>query len=112
MIIPVGHRVLVKPNTVKETYGDSNIVVVQDSKLEQAGQIFGTIASIGDQSWLAFRQMNDGKEVNGRPWAQVGDRVAYARYAGKAITDPSTGEDYIILLDDDIVCIITDEAEA
>lgn len=100
MIKPVGHRVLIKPDEL-ETETETGIVYRLDTKQERGGQIFGTIIDIGPNAWKAFD--------DGEPWAKVGDRVAYARYAGKGITDPVTKEEYVILNDDDIVGVIEDE---
>ncbi len=91
---PVGHRVLVKPDDL-ETETESGIVYRLNTSQERSGQIFGTLVEIGPTAWKAFD--------DGEPWAEIGDRVAYARYAGKWIEDPETKEMYVIMNDDDIV---------
>jgi co-chaperonin GroES (HSP10) len=117
MIIPKGHRVLIKPDEV-ESQTATGIILVQDERLAKGGNQFGTIVSVGKQAWKAFREVDEnGKEVNGRPWAEVGDRVIFAKYAGKFVYDPTTGtsdkdrEEYLIINDEDIVAVIKDEKE-
>lgn len=109
MIKPVGYKILVKPDPI-ETETDSGIVLVVDEKLERAGQMRGTLVAIGSQAWQAFRHVDDqGKFRNGKPWATVGDRVVYSRYAGKILEDPENEEDYVILNDEDLVAVISGE---
>jgi len=105
MIIPVGHRLLVKSDDL-ELQTEWGFHIVQDEKREKHGQVFGTVVSLGPDCWKAFRKVQEGKEVNGSPWASVGDKVVYAQYAGKFLTDPDNGEEYIIILDEDVVAII------
>lgn len=98
MLIPCGHRVIVKPDEVEDKYGD--IVIVQDEKLEQAGVNVGTIVAIGDTAWEAY-----GPHFTGKPWAAVGDRIYYAKYAGKNVEDPEKPEEkFVVLNDEDCVC--------
>jgi len=109
MLVPAGHRVLVKPDDIKDTDEDYikaksfNFEIVQDKqtqRAEKASQIQGTLVAIGMNAWKAF----DG----GEPWAKVGDRVAYSKYGGKFIIDPATKEEYVLLNDEDITCLIED----
>lgn len=116
MLYPCGHRVLVKTKeieTEKDLGNGLKLSVVVNERLEKAAQIEGTVIAIGPDAWKAFRAVDDeGRWVNGRPWAKVGDRVYYARYAGHSLKDPETGEDLTILNDEDITCIITGEDNA
>jgi len=110
MLIPAGHRVLIKPEDIKETdeiyasAAKAGIEIVQDKqtkRAEKASQIIGTIIAVGINAWKAFDE--------GDAWAKVGDRVTYSKYGGKFIEDPETKEEYIILNDEDITCIIKDK---
>lgn len=40
------------------------------------------------------------------PWAQIGDKVVFGRYAGKLVEDPVDGEEYMLLNDEDIQSVI------
>lgn len=104
MIQPLGHTVLVKVEEIK-TKTDWGFEVVSDSenkKREQAGHIVGDLVAIGPQAWKAFSI-----DFTGEPWAEIGDRVIFSRYAGKVVTDPETGIDYLLLNDEDIRARLT-----
>lgn len=104
MIIPVGHRVLVKPKEI-ETQTEGGIYIVTDEKLEKAAQQRGVLVAAGPQAWKAFRELYEGKEVNGNPWAKPGDTVIYSKYAGKFLKDEYTEEEFVLLNDEDIVAL-------
>lgn len=104
MIIPVLHRILIKQDKLEETNKDylraraAGIVIPdhEDNKRAQAGVDTGTILAIGETAYRDFGTT---------PPIKVGDRIAYARYSGKFITDPEDNEEYVALNDEDIVCI-------
>lgn len=98
MIQPCGHRVLVRPDEVSDRRG-SLYVPATTREREQYAQIFGTIVAIGPTAWKGFDE--------GQPWAKVGDRVAIAKYGGFVIEDPATKEQFRLLNDEDITCIVT-----
>ena len=97
MIVPAGHRVLVKVEEA-ETVTKGGIIVAQtiaDKNTE--ANIFGTLVAVGETAW---------KDFGGRAWATVGDRVAIAKYGGFVIEDPDTKEKYRLLNDEDITAVI------
>ncbi len=100
MLIPVLHRLLVKPDTV-ETVTESGIVLALNEKREQAAAESGIVVSLGSTCFHDY-----GGDLSLVP---VGSRVYYARYAGKTVKD-SDGTEYIILNDEDIVAIFKEEA--
>ncbi len=110
MIKVRGYRILVKPDSL-ETTTESGIVIVQDEKLEKTGIQHGTLVASGEQAWKAFRQLDEnGKEVEGKPWATPGDYVLWARHAGRVAFDPfeEDGEnEYLVMNDEDIIAVIT-----
>ncbi len=105
MIIPAGHRVLVR----QEKYDEHDevfakaksvgIEIVKDREVRyQASVDKGVVVSIGSTAWKDFGQ---------EPWAQVGDVVVFAKNAGKTIEDPEDKETpYVVLNDEDIVAVI------
>jgi len=101
MIVPSGHRVLVKADTVDEKIG-SIFLAVETKERRQNEQVIGTIVAIGKTAWLAFDK--------GEPWAEVGQRVFYARNGGWKITDPDSKEQFILLNDED-VCATLEKGE-
>jgi co-chaperonin GroES (HSP10) len=52
-------------------------------------------------SWKAFDE--------GKPWAKVGDRVAFAKYGGFILEDEKTLEKVRVLNDEDVVAIWREE---
>lgn len=113
MLIPCGHKLLVKQDELEETYKDTKILIVRENeKLERAAMQSGVIYSIGPDCWKAFRQIDEnGVQRNGLPWAKPGDHVLYAKYGGAIVKDPVNGEEYILLNDEDIHCVITGEQD-
>lgn len=97
---PAGYRLVVRPDNIEEISA-GGIYLNVDEKLENAAQTKGTLVAIGDQAWKDV--------VDGELWANVGDRIMYARYAGKNIEDPLTGERYIVLNDQDVIAVILKE---
>jgi co-chaperonin GroES (HSP10) len=97
---PVGYRILVKPNQVDET-SEGGIILVQDKKLEKAGQMTGTLVAIGNMAWTQYGDPT--------PWANVGDRVLYSRYAGSFIEDPISKVEYKLLNDEDLAMVFPPE---
>jgi chaperonin GroES len=94
MLIPCGHRVLVKIDEVEEkTSGGIVIPKTTAAQQEEAG-IFGTLVAVGETAW---------KDFGGRSWAAVGDRVMIARYGGFIAQEPGTAEKFRILNDEDII---------
>ena len=96
-IIPTGGHVLVLPDKVEEkTEGGIYIPkTVQDQ--EQQAATTGVIIAIGNSAW---KDLDDGI-----PWAKVGDRVTYGRYAGVIMT----GKDdinYTLLNDNDLLAVL------
>jgi len=95
------HTVLVKPEKIEET--DDVIrsaraagLQVTISDREKKAVEFGTVVSIGP---TAFKDYGRGPDI-----LNIGDKVTFARYAGKTIKHG--GEEYLILNDQDLLAII------
>lgn len=95
----LGHRVLVKPDPL-ETKTESGIIVSygDKEKLHRIAMDKGTLVGVGSNAWKGYD--------DGTPWASVGDRVFFAKNAGKWIKDPGSDEEYVLLNDEDIQCRI------
>lgn len=101
-IKPVGHRLLIEQDRVKETTVGGIVVVTPDQlKKEQQAQIRGTVIAVGEDAWKEFKE----------PWCKVGDRVLYQRHSGMKITDEYGNfvQDYILLNDLDVTAVVTEE---
>lgn len=123
-IYPAGDRVLVSPDKIEENVTPSGIVIIQETreKYEQA-QSSGTLVAVGPDAWnhVTERVYKIDKCGNGRlaqrstrgysnPFAEVGDRVAFAKYSGLRVRGED-GEKYIILNDEDITARVSDNVE-
>ena len=103
-----GHRVLLKAhfdsNEITTGALKGFIMEGEDTyKRAKAATVVGVVAGVGNMAWRAY----DGGDPNWKPWAKVGDKVYFAKYAGKFITIED--EDYIICNDDDIQAVIVEE---
>lgn len=110
----LGHRLTIRPDKVKDSEAEktkqlaakAGFVLPEkiqedlDSEFtrERASVDQGVVLTIGK---TAFR------DFGGEPWCDVGDYIAYARHAGKFVKDPDTGDDILVLNDEDIICKIT-----
>lgn len=97
MIEAVGYRLIVKPDTV-ETTSKGGIVMVVDENLERAAIQFGEIVSVGGECWS-----NNDKDTT---LPKQGDRVLFAKYAGRFVKDPETEEEFMVMNDTDILGVI------
>lgn len=103
-VAPVGHRVIVQPDDI-ETKTASGIVLAVNEKREQAAAQKGTVVAVGDMAW---KNPAYGYGIDGwKPWVKEGDRVFFARYAGKGFDD--NGVYLIVMNDEDIQCLIVNE---
>lgn len=96
-IEPVGFNVLVEPDS-GERVSEGGIVLPGTSRMEQDT---GVLVAVGPLAWSDFE---------GPPWAEVGDRVMFARYGGKFVTDPETGREYKLMNDKDLNAILHSDA--
>ena len=99
MIKPCSYHVLVRPDNVAERQGTIFLPAASVQR-EQMAQVVGTIVAIGPTAWKGFD--------DGDAWAAVGDRVSYAKYGGVLMKDPETDEHFRLLLDKDIVAIVSE----
>lgn len=99
-IVPAGHRILVKPDPVEEVSSGGIVLSTKETReREQMAQVDGTLVAVGATAW---KDQPDGA------WAKVGDRVSIGKYAG-LLRKGKDGEEYRIVNDLDLVCVLTDE---
>lgn len=111
MLEIVGHRILVKPDEVKEQFDIPDglkglaFEIAMDTdqeRREKVGTQIGTVVGIGPTAWHAF----DKNSPDWKPWCKLGDKVIFARYAGKIIEDPADKVRYMVLNDEDIQAVV------
>jgi co-chaperonin GroES (HSP10) len=108
-IYPTGGHILILPDDIEEadkTYRSAKQagLVLPDTARdkEQAAATSGIIIAIGATAWSDID--------DGTPWASIGDRVSYGRYAGKVIQGKDN-VDYTLLNDNDILAKLIFEEE-
>ena len=108
-----GHRLLVKPVDVKTRFqrhvpdslaatGFQIALPKEQEQREELATSVGEVVAIGNTCWLAY----DNTKPEWEPWCKVGDTITYARYAGKLLEDPHTGEKLFLINDVDVHCIV------
>ena len=99
----VGHRVLIDPEYKEETTESGIYIGHSDTfQREKGATQIGRIIGIGPNAWLDFKP--------GAPWAEIGDRVYFAKYAGKEVK-AGNEKTYIIINDEDVQCKIIEDHE-
>lgn len=99
MLEPLGNRVIVLPDPV-ETKTQSGIILALDERREKSETSTGTVVDFGPSAWLD-------PLLGGEPWCEKGDRVVYAKYSGKFVTDPDDNTEYVVINDDAVQARIT-----
>jgi len=98
LITPILHRILIKPEKV-ENVSKGGILLAIDEKREQAAAEKGTVVLIGS---TAFKDFGGDPNI-----ISVGDKVYFAKYAGKTVEEED-GTEYILLNDEDIIGVINE----
>lgn len=93
-IFPTGGHLLVLPRKVEEVTSGGIIILEDTRDKEQQAATVGMLVAVGDSAW---KDIDDGM-----PWAAIGDKVSYSRYAGVAMTGQDD-QDYILINDNDVL---------
>ncbi len=98
MIEPCGHKLVVKPEEVEEVTAGGIILPGSVKDSEQRNTIKGVVVTVGAQCWKEFS--------DGTPWTSVGDRIVFSKYSGVILEDEEDGQEYRIINDEDVTCVI------
>lgn len=106
-IRPCGDRVLVLPDKIDTKVG---LIEIPDTVADKHGlaQIIGTVVAIGPDAWTHFTEDGKGgKVVRGfsKPFAQVGDKVMFAKYGGLPVRGKDDNE-YRLINDIDVTALV------
>lgn len=103
-LVPCGHRVLVETedydrhDPIFAAAKAMNIEIVKDSNTRyQASVDEGTVVAIGPTAW---------KDFGSEPWAKVGDRVVFAKNAGRPVKDPEQKDKHFVVMNDEDVILV------
>jgi co-chaperonin GroES (HSP10) len=110
----LGHRLTVRPDKVKDSEAEKTkqkanelgLVIPDKFKDEIESQATRDRASV-DQGIVLTIGATAFRDFGGEPWCNVGDYIAYARHAGKFVKDPDSGEDILVINDEDCIAKIT-----
>jgi co-chaperonin GroES (HSP10) len=91
--IPLGHRLLVLPDSVEKKTGSGIVLVEETTGRDEMAQVKGTVVAVGDGCW---------KDTPTAEWAKPGDRIVFGKFAG-LLYSGSDGAKYRILNDLDVV---------
>lgn len=108
MIIPVGHKILVKklkleerdPVFKKAVQAGIALPEHDDLKRRDAGIDRGEVVAVGP---TAFREYQKAADYPYHEWISPGDMVVFAKYGGMIVEDPDTEYEYILINDADVV---------
>src|SRR6056297_727101 len=96
-ILPTGSHVLVYPDPVEEKTAGGVILPDTTRDNEQRAATSGTVIAIGPSAW---QDLDDGTA-----WAEVGNHVSYARYAGVEMVGKDD-KNYVLINDNDILAVL------
>lgn len=119
-IYPVGRHILVKPDEVEEVTEGG--IVLPEQHLDKYNQAIstGVVVAVGADSFRHgtedIYRLVDGemklveRRVDGydRPFAEPGDRIIFAKFAGKGMPG-ADGEQYRMMNDEDITALADPE---
>ena len=93
-IVPTGGHLLVLPIKVEEMTAGGIILPQETRDKEQQAATMGILVAIGPGAW---KDLDDGS-----PWAEVGHKVSYARYAGVSMLGKDN-QNYVLINDNDVL---------
>lgn len=99
----LGHRILIRPDAISEQTEAGLFKAQSALEREQLSMMTGEVIMVGEQAWTEIG--------DGTPWAKVGDRVHYCKFAGFVIDDEAMqnyfgdkrGTQYRIMNDEDLL---------
>ena len=119
-IYPAGNRVLIHADQIEEKVRDSLIELLPETEEQmQSANASGILIEAGPDAFTHKVEMvynSTGavaeRRVSGysKPFAVVGDRISFAKYAGQKYMGKDSKR-YLVINDEDITCKLDDEVE-
>ena len=119
-ISPSGNRVVVRPDEIEKVTEGGIIIAETIAERHEVAQATGTLIAVGPDAWKHITRKTyeniEGKlrlkeiETTGysEPFAEVGERVAFAKYGGLRVQG-ADGYTYRILNDEDITARVSED---
>jgi|SRR6185436_1125971 len=107
-IHPCGDRVLILPDDIEKVTDGGIIIPGTVGELHQMAQSIGTFVASGPDAYLDHISKTGGQTTTqgfSRPFAQPGERVAFAKYGGLQVTGKD-GRSYRLMNDVDVTAIV------
>lgn len=100
---PVGYRMLIAPIKIATSTPGGIILAAETQSHAEYMTYVGRVIAQGADCYQHAK-------FNGRRWCQVGDYVAYAKYAGQAIEvkEGDQTDTYRLINDDEVLSVIPD----
>ncbi len=95
MIVPIGTRVLVRPERVDEKTKSGVWIPEQARERMATESIRGEIIAVGEFAWVELT----------KKLVEKGDHVIFAKWGGLVVKDDD-GTDYRLLNDEDVLAVI------
>ena len=100
-INPVGHRILILPRDIAEKTASGIILATEQGReREQMSNTTGIVISMGESCY----------EEAEKPWCAVGDKIAFAKYAGLLYIGKDSKK-YRIINDTDVTAVLDSDVE-
>jgi chaperonin GroES len=96
-IQPLGYRVLVRPDALEEKTKGGIVIAQTIKETHDRAQQTGILVAVGEGAWRDYA----------KPWAEVGQRVMFAKYGGAHLTG-ADGVLYRLLNDEQITATVAD----
>lgn len=121
-IVPKGNRVVIKPDQLEEVTSGGIVIPATERDRHQMAQITGIVVALGpdcwqhtittverflDNKWVPFERKVTGYS---EPFAEIGDRVSFAKYGGLP-TVGEDGEEYRLINDEDITGVVSEKVD-
>lgn len=118
-ITPSGNRVIIRPDEIEKVTAGGIIIPDTEADKHALAQATGRLIAVGpdaflhttteterylDGQWRPFERKKTGYSG---PFANPGDRVMFAKYAGQQV-EGEDGVKYRVLNDEDITALVTD----
>lgn len=123
-IYPSGNRVLVHQDQIEEKVKNQLIELLPDTvEAQQSANASGVLVAVGPDAFQHITErvyhIHDGngkefveerKRGYSEPFALVGERISFAKYAGQKYTGKD-GKRYLVIMDEDVTCRLDPEVE-